>query len=225
MHTHQPQVLALAMIEDGKLEPASQNALRFSRRVAYDRDYGGVALAESEGERVARAMDGKDILFMGNHGVMVGGGDVAKTYDDLYYLERAAMVQILAMSTGRPLQLIPPEMEEEAVRQLSRDNRHRYATEHFAAIKRILDRTEPEYQRLSGRPGYAPPERLIPARAARHITPAGGGGPRAARVRSLRRRGTPRHRRRCGPRSGCPWAPRWSRSRSARLQPGIPAPD
>ena len=146
MHTHQPQVLALAMIEDGKLEPASQNALRFSRRVAYDRDYGGVALAESEGERVARAMDGKDILFMGNHGVMVGGADVAKTYDDLYYLERAAMVQILAMSTGRPLKPIPPEMEAEAVRQLSRDNRHRYAVEHFGAIQRILDRTEPDYR-------------------------------------------------------------------------------
>ena len=146
MHTHQPNVLALAMIEDGQLEPASQNALRFSRRIAYDRDYGGVALAESEGDRVARAMDGKDILFMGNHGVMVGGGDVAKTYDDLYYLERAAMVQILAMSTGRPLQPIPPEMVAETTGQMSRDNRRRYALEHFAAIKRILDRTEPDYR-------------------------------------------------------------------------------
>ena len=146
MHTHQPNVLALAMIEDGRLESASQNALRFTRRIAYDRDYGGVALAESEGDRVARAMDGKDILFMGNHGVMVGGGDVAKTYDDLYYLERAAMVQILAMSTGRPLQPIPPEMVAETVSQLTRDNRRRYALEHFAAIKRILDRTEPDYR-------------------------------------------------------------------------------
>ena len=146
MHTHQPNVLALAMIEDGRLEPASQNALRFTRRIAYDRDYGGVALAESEGDRVARAMDGADILVMGNHGVMVGGGDVAKTYDDLYYLERAAMVQILAMSTGRPLQPIPPEMVAETVSQLSRDNRHRYAVEHFSAIKRILDRTEPDYR-------------------------------------------------------------------------------
>jgi len=146
MHTHQPNVLALAMTEGGQLEPASQNALRFSRRIAYDRDYGGVALEEDEGDRVARAMRGADILFMGNHGVMVGGADVAKTYDDLYYLERAAMVQILAMSTGRPLATIPPEMEEETVRQLSRDNRHRYATAHFAALKRMLDRTEPDYR-------------------------------------------------------------------------------
>ena len=146
MHTHQPNVLALAMTEGGQLEPASQNALRFSRRIAYDRDYQGVALEEDEGGRVARTMDGADILFMGNHGVMAGGADVAKTYDDLYYLERAAMVQILAMSTGRPLKPIPPEMEAETVRQLSRDNRQRYAIAHFTALKRMLDRVEPDYR-------------------------------------------------------------------------------
>ena len=43
MHTHQPQVLALAMVDDGRLEPASQNALRFSHRIAYDRDVSGVS--------------------------------------------------------------------------------------------------------------------------------------------------------------------------------------
>ena len=118
---------------------------------------------------------------------MVGGGDVAKTYDDLYYLERAAMVQILAMSTGRPLKPITAEMEAETVSQLSRDNRHRYALEHFAAIKRILDRIEPRLPRvnLPGAPSYprpSPPpgahsnsgsmfraqQRPGPARGARH---------------------------------------------------------
>ena len=33
---------------------------------------------------------------MANHGVLVGGETVAKTFDDLYYLERAAMAQVLA---------------------------------------------------------------------------------------------------------------------------------
>ena len=146
MHTHQPHVLALAMVEGGRLEAASQNALRFCHRIAYDGDYRGVALEEDEGDRVARAMDGTDILVMGNHGVMVGGPHVAKTYDDLYYLERAAMVQILAMSTGRPLVLIPPEVQEEAARQLSVNNMHRYAVEHFTALKQMLDRIEPDYR-------------------------------------------------------------------------------
>ena len=146
MHTHQPNVLALAMVEDGRLEPASQTALRFCHRIAYDRDYQGVALGGDEGDRVADAMDGTDILFMGNHGVMVGGPHVAKAYDDLYYLERAAMTQILAMSTGKPLVMIPEEIQQAAQRQLSANNMHRYAIEHFTGLKHMLDRIELDYR-------------------------------------------------------------------------------
>ena len=146
MHTHQPNVLALAMTEDGKLEPASQTALRFCHRIAYDWDYQGLAFDNDEGDRVAAAMDGTDILFMGNHGVMVGGPHVAKAYDDLYYLERAAMTQILAMSTGRPLKIIPPEIQKETAREMSIDNMHRYAVDHFEGLKRMLDRIEPDYK-------------------------------------------------------------------------------
>ncbi len=146
MHNHQPHTLALAMTAGGRLEPASQTALRFCHRIAYDRDYQGVALDDGEGDRVAAAMGGADILLMGNHGVMVGGPHVAKTYDDLYYLERAATAQILAMSTGRPLELIPPEIQTETARQMSVDNMHRYAVDHFEGLKRMLDRIEPDYR-------------------------------------------------------------------------------
>ena len=43
------------------------------------------------------------MAFLGNHGVVVCGERLAWTYDDLYYLERACLVQVLASSTGRPL--------------------------------------------------------------------------------------------------------------------------
>lgn len=146
MHTHQPHTLALAMVEEGKLEPASQTALRFCHRIRYDRDYQGLAFNESEGDRVARALADSDIVLMGNHGVMIGGPHVAKVYDDLYYLERAAMTQILAMSTGRPLKLIPPDIQKEAARAMSVDNFHRYAVDHFEGLKRMLDNIEPDYK-------------------------------------------------------------------------------
>ena len=38
---------------------------------------------------------------MKHHGVMVLGPTTAEAWDDLYYLERAAEVQRLAMTTGR----------------------------------------------------------------------------------------------------------------------------
>ena len=44
-----------------------------------------------------------DVAFLGNHGVVVCGDRIDYAYDDLYYLERACMVEVLARSTGRPL--------------------------------------------------------------------------------------------------------------------------
>ncbi|MEO8035922.1 MAG: class II aldolase/adducin family protein, partial [Acidobacteriota bacterium] len=65
--------------------------------------YNGMALDDNEGERVARLLgDDKSVLFMGNHGVIVVGPSVAEAFDELYYLEKAAQVQLLALSTRQP---------------------------------------------------------------------------------------------------------------------------
>ena len=104
LHTHMPHATALALTADGALDTClSQNAMRFHGRVAVDAHYNGLALDEAEGERIAHAMQGADVAFLGNHGVVVCGSRVDHAYDDLYYLERACMLQVLAMSTGTPL--------------------------------------------------------------------------------------------------------------------------
>ena len=103
LHTHMPYATALTSIEGGRLEPINQNALRFSGRIAYDDDYGGLALDAAEGDRLAAVLGSQRILFMANHGVITTGRTVAAAFDDLYYLERACQNQVLAMSTGRPL--------------------------------------------------------------------------------------------------------------------------
>ena len=95
-----------------------QNACRFYGRIAYDRNYNGLALDDDEGERVAKLMqDGKSILFMGNHGIMVMAPTIAQAFDDLYYLEKAAQVQVLALQTGRDLAIIPDEIAARAEQQ------------------------------------------------------------------------------------------------------------
>ena len=48
-------------------------------------------------------MGAADVAFLGNHGVIVCGATLAHAYDDLYFLERACLHQVLAQSTGRPL--------------------------------------------------------------------------------------------------------------------------
>jgi hypothetical protein len=37
----------------------------------------------TEGERIANAMQGVDVVFLGNHGVVVSGERVNYDYDDL----------------------------------------------------------------------------------------------------------------------------------------------
>jgi len=104
LHTHMPYATALTLTADRGLDTTlSQNAMRFHGRVAVDANYNGLALDAAEGERIAAAMGSADVAFLGNHGAVVCGERIAWAYDDLYYLERASMAQVLAQSTGRPL--------------------------------------------------------------------------------------------------------------------------
>ena len=146
LHTHMPHALALCCIKDYEFLMLDQNACRYYQRIAYDRDYNGMALDESEGMRVARLLgEDKNVLFMGNHGVMAIGATVSEAFDELYYLERASAVQILALSTGRPLAVIPDEIAAKT-RSHWFEYPTAYADLHFKAIKEILDEEEPSYK-------------------------------------------------------------------------------
>ncbi|MDP3321606.1 MAG: aldolase/adducin, partial [Bosea sp. (in: a-proteobacteria)] len=56
--------------------------------------------------------------------------------DDLYFLERACRQQVLAMSTGRPLKLIP-DAEIEATAREWRQVLVFQSEKHFEALMRI----------------------------------------------------------------------------------------
>ena len=100
LHTHMANATALCCLLDFEFLMLDQNACRFYRRIAYDRHYSGMALDASEGQRVAHLMGtDKSVMFLGNHGVIVVAPSVAQAFDELYYLEKAAQVQLLALST------------------------------------------------------------------------------------------------------------------------------
>src|SRR6188768_502659 len=88
LHTHQPWALALNMLRDNRLLPATQTAAFYAGLVAYDDDYCGTADVPEEGERLARVLGDKAIVFMKNHGVLVTGQTIAQAYKRLYKLER-----------------------------------------------------------------------------------------------------------------------------------------
>ena len=144
LHTHMPYATALTCVQGVDLEPISQNALRFYERVAWDEAFAGMALADDEGTRLARALAGKPILFMGNHGVTVTGRDVAEALDRLYFLEKACEAQVLAMSTGCDLRHVDAETA-----RVTRDQWEAYPNgpeNHLAEIRAILDEESPGYR-------------------------------------------------------------------------------
>ncbi|WP_320200784.1 aldolase (plasmid) [Agrobacterium sp. rho-13.3] len=143
-HTHMPNATALSMLEGEPLVWAGQTALKFYGRVAIDEHYNGLALDESEGDRIASVLVDKDILFMKNHGVMVCAPNIAEAWDDLYYLERAAEVQLKAMSTGRILLPVSLEIAAETARQM-REGDPESARLHLESLRRVLDRLDPGY--------------------------------------------------------------------------------
>lgn len=148
LHTHMPYATALTQLEDMTLEMAGQNALGFHGRVAYDDSYGGLALDMAEGERMADILGDKIVLMLANHGVIVAGKSVADAFNTLYFLERACQTQMLAMATGKPRRIVPSDVVEKTSAQFSStglapgQNAYDF---HFNALKRMLDRREPDY--------------------------------------------------------------------------------
>lgn len=137
LHTHMPYATALTLTEAGILDTTlSQNAMRFHGRVALDAQYNGLALDIGEGKRIADAMQGADIAFLGNHGVVVCGERIDYAYDDLYYLERACCAQVLALSTGLGLRKVDPALAARVAEQVQSE---RLQSElFFSALRRAL---------------------------------------------------------------------------------------
>ncbi len=147
LHTHQHWAVALNMLENNRLLPASQTAAFFAGTIAYDDTYQGTADELSEGERLAHLMKDKQIMFMKNHGVLAVGDTVAQAYRRLYKLERVCRAQIAAMSTGQPLALLSDEVIRQVQTQSPDDRFSRQERErlYFEAMMRVLDRENPGY--------------------------------------------------------------------------------
>jgi len=132
-----PYATALTLTADRGLDTTlSQNAMRFHGRLAIDENYNGLALDVTEGERIAHAMQGADIVFLGNHGVVVCGERLDYAYDDLFFLERACAAQVLAQSTGRPLKPVNADIATKVAAQIQSE---RLQSElFFEALRRQL---------------------------------------------------------------------------------------
>ena len=145
LHTHATYSTVLACLEDPALPPIDQNCAQFFERTVIDKNYGGMAF-EDEGERCAALLNdpSKRVMIMGNHGVLILGDSVADAFDRLYYFERSAETYIKALQTGRPINVLSPEVAEKTARQW--EEYDDAAAKHFSDLKILLDRDDADYR-------------------------------------------------------------------------------
>ncbi len=152
LHTHQTWATALNMLQDNRLHPTSQTSAFFHGHIAYDDVYTGLADSLEEGERLAKVLGKKHIIFMKNHGVLVVGDSVAQAYRRLYRLERVCRMQLIAMAaaptTGKKLAVLSDEVVAR-VQAINPDDSHSRADRErlfFDAMLRILDEKSKSYR-------------------------------------------------------------------------------
>ncbi len=145
LHVHSIYATVLASLADSTIKPIDQNTAIFYNRHVVDENFGGLAF-EEEGERCSALFaDPKNkVMIMGNHGVMVIGENVGDAFNRLYYFERAAETYVKALWTGQAMRVLPDEIAEKTAREIEEYDDQ--AGRHFADLKEILDREEPDYR-------------------------------------------------------------------------------
>ena len=144
MHLHPRNATVIAALADSSIPPIDQNTMRFYGRVAQDEAYGGMALCDEEGDRLAKVIGDKPVLMMGNHGVMVVAPTIAQAFDEMYYLERACETLVTCYATGRPLRIASANVATLTAQQWV--EYPQLAEDHLAEVKAILDAEEPDFR-------------------------------------------------------------------------------
>lgn len=107
MHLHTDQGVAVSAQAEGLL-PISQHALIILPNVAYHH-YEGIALNHDERARLVADLGESNAMILRNHGTLAVGRTAAECWINMYYLEKACLQQVMALSGGREGLLLAPE--------------------------------------------------------------------------------------------------------------------
>jgi ribulose-5-phosphate 4-epimerase/fuculose-1-phosphate aldolase len=115
IHLHTPHGQAVSAHSEGLL-PLTQTAMLIRDEVAYH-DYEGVAVDLDERERIVADLGAKCAMLLRNHGTLAVGETVGEAFIRIYFLERACLAQILALSAGEGNLNNPPQGAPEVAAQ------------------------------------------------------------------------------------------------------------
>jgi ribulose-5-phosphate 4-epimerase/fuculose-1-phosphate aldolase len=146
VHTHPPAGSAYSALA-ALLDPLDQTGCSFFEDHAVYCDYTGIVLDEQQAQDIVAALGDKRALILANHGLLTTGATVEQALLDMIDMERTCAVNLRAMATGRPLQIVPPAAARQSRSVLTQAMRYPFQWE---AVIRDLDRHETDYNPWRG---------------------------------------------------------------------------
>jgi ribulose-5-phosphate 4-epimerase/fuculose-1-phosphate aldolase len=144
IHTHTLAGMAVSAMKCGLL-PLAQTAMRFTD-VAYH-DYEGVALNLDEQARVVRDLGHREAMILRNHGLLVVGASIAEAFNNIFRLERACQLQVMALSCNTELSMPPKDLIEATNKLYLPGVRRRFGLLEWPALLKKLDSIDPSYRK------------------------------------------------------------------------------
>ncbi|KIP17494.1 MULTISPECIES: aldolase [Burkholderia] len=139
IHTHPTHVAALSMLEQ-PLVVSHMDTCPLYDDCAFLKDWPGVPVGNEEGEIISKALGDKRSILLSHHGQLVVGTTIEEACVLALLIERAAKLQLLAMSAGT-IRPVPPALAQEAHDWISKPKRDAVTFEYYA--RRAL-RTHPD---------------------------------------------------------------------------------
>jgi ribulose-5-phosphate 4-epimerase/fuculose-1-phosphate aldolase len=147
LHTHTVAGVAVSCQKQGLL-PLNQWSLQFTGRLAHH-DYEGIALDLDERARLVADLGDKFVMVLRNHGMLTCGRSVAEAFKLMHNLERSCRAQLAIQASNAEISPLSESIARKTAGQYARfyDNIEidRQPDTEWAAFKRMLDRTDPDF--------------------------------------------------------------------------------
>lgn len=130
IHTHPLHAAALSMLEV-PLEVSHMDLCPLYDDCAFLKEWPGVPVGNEEGEIISAALGDKRAILLSHHGLLVTGASIEEACVLALLFERAAKMQLLALSAGE-IRPIPPALGREAHDWISTPKRHGAAFSYYA---------------------------------------------------------------------------------------------
>ena len=123
VHTHPTYIAALSMLEV-PLIVSHMDTCALYNDCSFVADWPGVPVGNEEGILISKALGNNRAVFLAHHGQLVTGRTIEEACNLAILIERAAKLQLLAMSAG-DVQPLPKELAQEAHDWVSTDKRNK----------------------------------------------------------------------------------------------------